>query len=83
MEFQILKFKKVNFNRKYSKNHSFCATTLEEKHFTRINHKTQKPEVFELNSETNAKTRLNLVLPEKINKIDFINEVLESSLKEN
>jgi hypothetical protein len=49
--------KKVNFNKKYPENHSFCTTTL----FTRINHKTQKPE--------------------KINKIDFINEVLESSLR--
>ncbi len=53
--------KKVNFNSKYPKNHSFCTTTLEGKHFTRINHKTQKPE--------------------KINKIDFINEVLDSSLR--
>ncbi len=53
--------KKVNFNTKYPENHSFCATTLEGKHFTRINHKTQKPE--------------------KINKIDFINEVLNSSLR--
>ena len=53
--------KKVNFNKKYPENHSFCATTLEGKHFTRINHKTQKPE--------------------KINKVDFINEVLVNSLK--
>ncbi len=53
--------KKVNFNKKYPENHSFCTTTLEGKHFTRINHKTQKPE--------------------KINKIDFINEVLDSSLR--
>ena len=53
--------KKVNFNKKYPKNHSFCTTTLEGKHFTRINHKTQKPE--------------------KINKVDFINEVLDSSLR--
>ncbi len=53
--------KKVNFNRKLPENHSFCTTTLEGKHFTRINHKTQKPE--------------------KINKIDFINQILDSSLK--
>ena len=53
--------RKVNFNKKYPENHSFCATTLEGKHFTRINHKTQKPE--------------------KINKVDFINEVLVNSLK--
>ena len=53
--------KKVNFNSKYPENHSFCTTTLEGKHFTRINHKTQKPE--------------------KINKVDFINEVLDSSLR--
>ena len=57
----IICIKKVNFNKKYPENHSFCTTTLEGKHFTRINHKTQKPE--------------------KINKIDFINEVLESSLR--
>jgi hypothetical protein len=53
--------KKLNFNKNIPENHSFCTTTLEGKHFTRINHKTQKPE--------------------KINKIDFINEVLESSLR--
>ena len=53
--------KKINFNKDLPENHSFCTTTLEGKHFTRINHKTQKPE--------------------KINKIDFINEVLDSSLK--
>jgi hypothetical protein len=53
--------KKVNFNKKFPENHSFCTTTLEGKHFTRINHKTQKPE--------------------KINKVDFINEVLDSSLR--
>jgi hypothetical protein len=53
--------KKINFNKKYPENHSFCTTTLEGKHFTRINHKTQKPE--------------------KINKNDFIDEVLESSLR--
>ena len=53
--------KKINFNKNLPENHSFCTTKLEGKHFTRINHKTQKPE--------------------KINKIDFINEVLESSLK--
>jgi len=52
---------KINFNKKYPENHSFCTTTLEGKHFTRINHKTQKPE--------------------KINKLDFINEVLDSSLR--
>ena len=53
--------KKVNFNKRFPENHSFCTTTLEGKHFTRINHKTQKPE--------------------KINKVDFINEVLDSSLR--
>ena len=53
--------KKINFNKNLPENHSFCTTTLEGKHFTRINHKTQKPE--------------------KINKIDFINEVLDSSLR--
>ncbi len=53
--------KKVNFNRKLPQYHSFCATTLEGDHFTKINHKTQKPE--------------------KINKKDFINEVLNSSIK--
>jgi hypothetical protein len=53
--------KKVNFNKNLPENHSFCTTTLEGKHFTRINHKTQKPE--------------------KINKIDFINEILDSSLR--
>ena len=53
--------KKVNFNKKIPSNHSFCTTTLEGKHFTRINHKTQKPE--------------------KINKVDFINQILDSSLK--
>ncbi len=53
--------KNLNFNKDLPKNHSFCATTLEGKHFTRINHETQKPE--------------------KINKVDFINEVLNSSLK--
>jgi len=53
--------KKVNFNKNLPENHSFCTTTLEGKHFTRINHKTQKPE--------------------KINKVDFINEVLDSSLR--
>ena len=53
--------KKLNFNKNLPENHSFCTTTLEGKHFTRINHKTQKPE--------------------KINKVDFINEVLESSLR--
>jgi hypothetical protein len=53
--------KNLNFNKNIPENHSFCTTTLEGKHFTRINHETQKPE--------------------KVNKIDFINEVLESSLK--
>jgi len=53
--------KKLNFNKNIPENHSFCTTTLEGKHFTRINHETQKPE--------------------KINKIDFINEVLTSSLR--
>jgi hypothetical protein len=53
--------KKVNFNKNLPENHSFCTTTLEGKHFTRINHKTQKSE--------------------KINKVDFINEVLNSSLR--
>jgi hypothetical protein len=53
--------KKLNFNKNIPENHSFCTTTLEGKHFTRINHKTQKPE--------------------KINKVDFINEVLDSSLR--
>jgi hypothetical protein len=53
--------KKLNFNKDIPENHSFCTTTLEGKHFTRINHKTQKPE--------------------KINKVDFINEVLDSSLR--
>jgi len=53
--------KNLNFNKNIPENHSFCTTTLEGKHFTRINHQTQKPE--------------------KVNKIDFINEVLESSLK--
>jgi hypothetical protein len=53
--------KKLNFNKNIPENHSFCTTTLEGKHFTRINHLTQKPE--------------------KINKIDFINEVLDSSLR--
>ncbi len=53
--------KKLNFNENIPENHSFCTTTLEGKHFTRINHKTQKPE--------------------KINKVDFINEVLNSSLR--
>ena len=52
--------KNLNFNKDLPENHSFCATTLEGKHFTRINHETQKPE--------------------KINKVDFINEVLQSSL---
>ncbi len=52
---------KINFNKKYPKNHSFCTTTLEGKHFTKINHKTQKPE--------------------KINKADFINQILDNSLK--
>ena len=53
--------KKVNFNKKLPQYHSFCATTLEGDHFTKINHETQKPE--------------------KINKKDFINEVLNSSIK--
>jgi len=53
--------RKLNFNKNIPENHSFCTTTLEGKHFTRINHKTQKPE--------------------KINKVDFINEVLDSSLR--
>jgi len=53
--------KKLNFNKNIPQNHSFCTTTLEGKHFTRINHITQKPE--------------------KINKNDFIDEVLTSSLK--
>jgi hypothetical protein len=53
--------KKVNFNKKLPQYHSFCTTTLEGDHFTKINHKTQKPE--------------------KINKKDFINEVLNSSIK--
>jgi len=53
--------KNLNFNKALPENHSFCATTLEGKHFTRINHETQKPE--------------------KVNKVDFINEVLDSSLK--
>ena len=53
--------KNLNFNKDLPENHSFCATTLEGKHFTRINHETQKPE--------------------KVNKVDFINEVLDSSLK--
>jgi len=53
--------KKLNFNKNIPENHSFCTTTLEGKHFTRINHETQKPE--------------------KINKVDFINEVLTSSLR--
>ena len=52
--------KKLNFNKDIPENHSFCTTTLEGKHFTRINHKTQKIE--------------------KINKVDFINEILNSSL---
>ncbi len=37
-------YKKINFNKKYPENHSFCTTTLEGSHFTKINHKTQKPE---------------------------------------
>ena len=53
--------KKINFNKKLPQNHSFCTTTLAGDHFTKINHKTQKPE--------------------KINKKDFINEILLSSLK--
>ncbi len=57
----ILCIKNLNFNENLPENHSFCTTTLEGKHFTRINSKTQKPE--------------------KINKIDFINEVLNSSLR--
>lgn len=52
---------KINFNKKLPQNHSFCTTTLEGDHFTKINHKTQKPE--------------------KINKKDFINEILLSSIK--
>lgn len=52
--------KKLNFNKKNPENHSFCTTTLEGKHFTKINQKTQKPE--------------------KINKKEFIDEILESSL---
>jgi hypothetical protein len=55
--------KNLNFNKDIPENHSFCTTTLEGKHFTRINHETQKPE--------------------KINKIDFINEVLDSSFIKN
>jgi hypothetical protein len=53
--------KKLNFNKDFPENHSFCTSTLEGKHFTRINHKTQKPE--------------------KINKIEFIDEVLNSAFK--
>ena len=53
--------KKLNFNKKLPQNHSFCTTTLEGKHFTRINHKTQQPE--------------------KVNKTDFIGEVMLSALK--
>lgn len=53
--------KKINFNKKIPENHSFCTTSLEGKHFTKINHKTQKPE--------------------KINKAEFINQILKSSLK--
>jgi hypothetical protein len=53
--------KKLNFNKNIPENHSFCTTTLEGKHFTRINPKTQKPE--------------------KINKMEFIDEILDSSLK--
>jgi hypothetical protein len=52
--------KKLNFNKNKPENHSFCTTTLEGKHFTKINHKTQKPE--------------------KINKRDFIDQILLSSL---
>ena len=52
--------KKLNFNKKNPENHSFCTTTLEGKHFTKINQKTQKLE--------------------KINKKEFIDEILESSL---
>ncbi len=52
--------KKLNFNKKNPENHSFCTTTLEGKHFTKINQKTQKPE--------------------KINKKQFIDEILKSSL---
>ena len=55
--------KNLNFNKDIPENHSFCTTTLEGKHFTRINHETQKSE--------------------KINKIDFINEVLDSSFIKN
>ncbi len=51
----------LNFNKHLPQNHSFCTTTLEGKHFTKINHETQKPE--------------------KINKIDFINQVLDNSLR--
>lgn len=51
----------LNFNKDLPQNHSFCTTTLEGKHFTKINHETQKPE--------------------KINKIDFINQVLDNSLR--
>jgi hypothetical protein len=32
--------KKLNFNKNIPENHSFCTTTLEGKHFTRINHET-------------------------------------------
>jgi hypothetical protein len=53
--------KKLNFNKNIPENHSFCATTLDGNHFTRINHKTQKPE--------------------KVNKMEFIDEILQSSLK--
>jgi hypothetical protein len=53
--------KKLNFNKKLPQYHSFCATTLEGKHFTKINEKSQKPE--------------------KINKKDFINEILYNSIK--
>ena len=59
--YPITCIKKLNFNKNIPQNHSFCTTTLEGDHFTRINYKTQQPE--------------------KINKKDFINEVLLSSLK--
>jgi phage FluMu protein Com len=52
--------KKLNFNKNFPENHLFCATTLEGKHFTKINYETQKPE--------------------KINKKDFIDQILLSSL---
>ncbi len=53
--------KSVNFNKRLPSNHSFCTTTLEGKHYTKINHNTQTTE--------------------KINKNEFIGQILDVSMK--